>query len=164
MIMLLIDTGARISELLDIQFKYINIKYNYILLKHTKRHRERIVFFTNNTKKILQNYIKNYCDITNNYLFIGRKKGSKIAYTTVETIFKNIKDECHFKKFSPHMLRHTNATILASGGLNEFDLKTLLGHASSTTTQVYVHNNKKMLAKKFKRAFLKGNSDNNYNK
>lgn len=163
-IMLLLDTGVRISELLDIQLKNINIKYNYILLKHTKRHRERYVFFTNNTKIILKNYIKNYCKKENIYLFFNNKAHTKMVYSTAIEIFKKIKAECNFRKFYPHMLRHTNATVLATGGLNVFDLKNLLGHASTTTTQVYVHNDKKMLAKKYKRAFIKGNADNNYNK
>lgn len=163
-ILLLLDTGVRISELLDIQLKNINVKYNCILLKHTKKHRERIVFFTDKTKELLKKYVKFYCEKENIYLFYNKKEHTKMVYSTVITMFNKVKASCNFKKFSPHMLRHTNATILAYGGMNEFDLMNLLGHASATTTQVYVHNNSKLLAKKYKQAFLKGNKDNNYNK
>lgn len=162
-IKLLLETGSRISELLDIKLKNIDFKNNCVKLEHTKRHKQRYVFFTEPTKIQLKNYIKSYCKKENIYLFYNEKTKSKIVYSTIINYFVKIKKECKFRSFHPHMLRHTNATILASGGLNEFDLMTLLGHSSVATTQVYIHNNKKMLAKKFKHAFKKGNEDNNYN-
>jgi integrase/recombinase XerD len=43
------------------------------------------------------------------------------------------------KKISPHQLRHTYATNLLDAGAERVDIKVLLGHESSSTTQIYTN-------------------------
>ena len=43
------------------------------------------------------------------------------------------------KKISPHQLRHTDATNLLNAGAERVDIKTLLGHESIATTQIYTN-------------------------
>ncbi|MDG4595797.1 MAG: tyrosine-type recombinase/integrase [Candidatus Contendobacter sp.] len=43
------------------------------------------------------------------------------------------------KKISPHKLRYTYATNLLNAGAERLDIKALLGHESSGTTQIYTN-------------------------
>lgn len=46
----------------------------------------------------------------------------------------------HLPKFTPHTLRHTNASLLIAGGMNLPTVARRLGHSSvSTTMKIYLH-------------------------
>ncbi len=51
------------------------------------------------------------------------------------------------KRITPHSLRHTFATQKRERGVDVFQLRDYLGHASIATTQIYVHLNTKDAAK-----------------
>jgi integrase/recombinase XerC len=56
------------------------------------------------------------------------------------------------KKRSPHVLRHTFATILLNRGADLNAIKELLGHSSLNATQVYTHNTFEQLNAIYKQA------------
>lgn len=49
------------------------------------------------------------------------------------------------------MLRHTFAVLSLKAGINIYDLKKLIGHASIVTTERYLHTNPEFLAKEIKK-------------
>lgn len=130
-ILLLIDTGTRINELLNIKVSNINFYNNTIYLETTKTKTPRYVPFTNNTCIELKQYLTN---IKSNQLF-------NITLSAVESLFQRIKQQLNFKEFHPHTLRHTLASKLHNSGASLFVIQQILGHTNVSTTQRYIHLN-----------------------
>lgn len=136
-ILTFLDTGVRANELLHLEIDNINLDENQILLTQTKTSTERIVFFTHLTKELLKKYIKELPD--RKYLFWNYRINKKYSYDNIRDLFKRIKIKLNLKKFHPHMLRHTMATLyIESGGKIEY-LQQILGHTSLKTTEIYLH-------------------------
>lgn len=129
LIFLLIDTGVRVNELLNIKVKNINFFNNTILLETTKTKMNRIVPFTNATSIILKEYLVNHHQ---EMLFT-------IKYSAVSSLFDRIKNILGLTKFHPHMLRHTLASKLHKNGVSVIMIKEIMGHTNVTTTERYIH-------------------------
>lgn len=143
---LLLDTGIRLNELINLKIEDIELDHNCIYLRITKTSRERVVFFTNDTKELLKEHIEesNLFEYDN---LISLKKSS------ISSLFDRANKYLKFKKFSPHMLRHTYATILVNENTNLEFIRSTLGHSSLTTTKKYLHQNQENLYKIYKEKF-----------
>lgn len=137
-----IDTGARLSEVTNIEIKCIDFNTNSILLKHTKTKKERIVYFSNFTAKHLLIYI-NQVDSNYKELFRNSKTNEPLTYLGVLRIFQNIKKELNLAAFSSHMIRHSYCTLGYEKGVNEFFINRTAGHAKMDMTRRYTHMNVK---------------------
>lgn len=131
LIYLLIDTGARISEILNIKISNINYSNNTIYLDVTKTHNCRCVPFTQATKILLKKYIEE-----NNFI---NDKLFNLTISAVESLFRRIKDRLKLNKFHPHMLRHTLATKLHKNGVSIMIVQKIMGHKNISTTERYIH-------------------------
>ncbi len=82
-------------------------------------------------------------------LFVS-KKGKRLAIRTAQDNFKKIVDRAgpfSIKKVTPHSLRHAFATHAIEGEQDIFVLKSIMGHASSKSTEIYLHPSMRMLKK-----------------
>lgn len=126
--------GVRLTELLNIKAKNIDFTNNTILLEHTKAYRQRYVFFNEDCKrKYLLPYFATLENITNDTLFFNLKKGGVVS------TFRRAKAKLKFATFSPHVLRHTYATLLVSNNANISFIASTLGHSSLEMTKRYLH-------------------------
>ncbi len=130
MLFVLIDTGIRINELLNIKIKNINFSNNTILLTNTKSHQPRKVIFSDYVGAMMQDYILN--NQLNDNLF-------EMTYSGVIAVFNRIEKKLNLNNFHPHMLRHTFASRLHKNGATVFEIKNLLGHSSVAITERYIH-------------------------
>lgn len=151
LILLLIDTGARINEILKIEKKNINLKENEILLTTTKTKSDRIVFFINDTKENIIKLVNKKID--NKYLLFNELRNRPMNYDDVRYIMRKIKEDLNIKKLHPHMFRHTHATILIENGADLISVMKILGHNNIKTTERYLHMSKKHVKKNFTEAF-----------
>lgn len=141
-IRMLYATGVRVSELVNICIKDIDIKERIIRILG-KGSKERIVVFGNNTKEILELYLNNgrykLSKGNNDYLFLN-KYGNKLSDRYVRKIIDDIIFKASITMHvSPHMLRHTFATDMLNNGADLVSVKDLLGHESLNTTSIYTH-------------------------
>ena len=68
--------------------------------------------------------------------------GSKILLVIIKQLAKKAGIQ---KKISPHTFRHSFATHLLENGANLRAIQQMLGHESITTTEVYMHVDRKHL-------------------
>ena len=141
-IRMLYATGLRVSELVNIKLKDLNLDDRTILILG-KGSKERIVIFGYHTQEALMDYLNNgrYVVDTKNseYLFLN-KDGNKLSTRYVRKIIDDIIIKASITMHvSPHMLRHTFATSMLNNGADLVSVKDLLGHESLNTTSIYTH-------------------------
>jgi len=138
-------TGMRLSELLNLQLKDINL-YDGTVKVLGKRNKERIIPITHSMKEPVKSYLSERSIFLqeraalSNYFFIGTK-GNKLTPKTVYLVVKKyLSLVTTIEKKSPHVLRHTFATHLLNNGADINAIKEIMGHSSLAATQVYTHN------------------------
>jgi len=147
---LLFCTGMRVSELVNIEVSDVNLEEGSIRVRG-KGGKERIVFFDSRTKELLLQYLE--AERPDGYLFPGRN-GGHIHYVTVERIVKRLAKAAGLrKKVTPHVLRHSFATLSLLRGMDVREIQELLGHASLRTTQIYTHVVKRKLLEDYRRVW-----------
>lgn len=138
---LLLATGARIGEVVNIKLTDINLSLGEIKVLG-KGNKERIVYINEHTKEALHEYlisrslmVKNNCE----YLFLnhlGRKLTDRGVRVIIDNILKNASVNL---KISPHTFRHSFATMLLNEGCDLKSVQELLGHVNLSTTSIYTH-------------------------
>lgn len=134
---ILYATGIRVGELEYMKIKDINFYENKIKILG-KGNKERIVYFGEYTREILDLYLKQRTD-KNEYLLINNHK-ERLTSRGIRYILNKIIAKTSIEtKISPHMLRHTFATHMLNEGCDLLSVQELLGHESLRATQVYTH-------------------------
>jgi integrase/recombinase XerD len=142
---LLFATGARVSELANLKVDCIDTTTGSITIKG-KGNKERIIQVCNNESlKVLKEYHRMYCDSINNsggYFLINRL-GRKLSDQSIRMIVKKLASRAKLQKHvTPHVFRHTFATLLLEKEVDIKYIQSLLGHSSIMTTQIYTHVNR----------------------
>lgn len=129
MILFLYASGARISECLALRRE--DIEGEWLHIRHAKGEKERMVPLAKVAILAVDSYLnemkKNNGHVWCNY------KGEKLSRISAYKITQK------YMGVSPHVLRHSYATSLISGGADLRVVQELLGHASLLTTQIYTH-------------------------
>ncbi len=138
MILLLLRTGMRIGELLNLQVSDINLEERKICIYiGEKNARGRVVYFCEDAKVALMAWL----DIRASkqlYLFYGHK-GRPLSYAGARKVFCKYLKKAGLasKGYTLHQLRHTYASELLNAGLRLEVLQQLLGHSSIEVTRHY---------------------------
>ena len=135
LLLFLYASGARISEALEL--KREDIEGEWLRIRHAKGQKERIVPLAANAIKAIDIYL-DARPKQSEYVWINYK-GGKLSRISAFGITKK------YLGVSPHVLRHSYATALVSGGADLRVVQELLGHASLLTTQIYTHIQKQEL-------------------
>ncbi len=131
------SAGLRISECINLKIKDIDSNRMQIRIEQAKGKKDRYTLLSEKTLQILRNYFKEYKPIT--YLFEGQY-GGQYSIRSIQQIFHETCRKAKInKKVSVHSLRHSFATHLLENGTNLRYIQSLLGHASSKTTEIYTH-------------------------
>ena len=139
-ISLLLSTGIRISELCHIHLKDINLS-NKTLHIIGKGKKERILFLGDQkTFNLLETYINKTKNEPNDFLFPGKHSPKPLSEQSVRLILKRIVEQNSLSKtITPHMFRHSFATMLLDSDVDIRYIQQILGHSSISITQIYTH-------------------------
>jgi len=142
---LLYGTGARISELIDLNLDDVSSlsKDLPILRLKGKGDKERLVPVGSHALRALERYLVRSRPVLSGKsgsspaLFLNAR-GSKLSRQSAWTILQAAAQRADLAgKVSPHTMRHSFATHLLENGADVRVVQELLGHASVTTTQIY---------------------------
>lgn len=152
-------TGVRLSELLSLRWKDINLHEDYVKVLG-KRKKERIIPITNGLKKNLISYKKVFEETfhfldESDYFIVTNTKEPAYPMKIYRIVRHYLDLFAQTSKRSPHLLRHTFATHLLNKGADLNAVKDLLGHANLAATQVYTHNSMEKLKAVFDQAHPK---------
>ena len=152
MVELLYATGMRISELLNLTLKDLNIKMGFIKVIG-KGNKERMIPIGSYVGEILEQYINDYraeFNIKNDSLLFFNKHGQRLSREEFYSILQTIVNSTSItKKVSPHTFRHTFATHLLENGADLRSIQELLGHSDISTTTIYTHNSNQKIRSEY---------------
>lgn len=138
---LLFASGMRIGELCTLHPEDVDLT-NKIIKVYGKGSKERYIQITNKSViSALTNYKRLFWNEINNcnYFFCnnrGMRLSEQSARFLIEKYAKMSGSDIHI---TPHMFRHSIATLLIEEGVDIRYIQELLGHSSITTTQIYTH-------------------------
>lgn len=137
---LLISTGLRISELCQLPIQHIDLNSRLITIKG-KGNKERILYIGNDAVfKLLRDYIDSYVGATDSFLFIGKDTKHPLTEQSIRLMLHKISRQLNLEKVvTPHMFRHSFATMLLDQNVDIRHIQHLLGHSSIAITQIYTH-------------------------
>lgn len=138
---LLFATGIRISELCSLKPSDVDLKNNSLLI-YGKGAKERIIHISNpDVISALECYQHTFqTDIdTCGYFFVNRLQ-KKLSDQSVRFMIKNYTKLANIDHhITPHMFRHSFATLLLEQDVDIRYIQQILGHSSISTTEIYTH-------------------------
>lgn len=142
--------GLRVSELVSLKISDLFFEEGFIKITG-KGNKQRFVPVGDLTQKyieIYKNEVRVHLNIQKGFedaLFLNRR-GRQLTRAMIFTIIKDLAVKINLnKKISPHTFRHSFATHLLENGADLRSIQLMLGHESITTTEIYVHLDRKYL-------------------
>lgn len=143
--------GLRVSELVALKISDLFFDEGFVKI-NGKGNKQRFVPISPHTQKYIDIYRTSkriHVDAKKGFedtLFLNRR-GSGLTRAMVFTIIKDLAQKISLNKtISPHTFRHSFATHLLENGADLRAIQLMLGHESITTTEVYVHLDRKHLS------------------
>ncbi|MBL4940016.1 MAG: site-specific tyrosine recombinase XerD [Lutibacter sp.] len=146
----LYSCGLRVSELINLQLSDLFFDEGFIRVIG-KGNKQRFVPINFQTQKYIEFYIHTiriHNDVQKKFedtVFLNRR-GRNLSRVMIFTIIKDLAIKTGIKKkISPHTFRHSFATHLLKNGADLRAIQQMLGHESITTTEIYMHLDKRFL-------------------
>lgn len=138
LLQIFLQTGIRVSELCSLTIPDIDLEGRSLKVRG-KGMVEREIELERKGIEAIKNYLNTRPSTLDDHLFLNYHH-EPIGQRGVRKLVAKYREKAGItKKASPHSLRHTFATYKAEKGVSPFQLQQWLGHASLTTTQIYVH-------------------------
>ena len=152
MLEVLYATGLRVTELVSIKAREINLEIG-VIRTVGKGNKERFVPLGDTAISFIERYReKAYPRLkeknpSNPYFFISQK-GTPLSRQHFWLLIKKYGRQAGIRNpLSPHVLRHSFATHLLENGADLRSVQIMLGHSSISTTQIYTHVTRERLRK-----------------
>ena len=144
-VLILIYTGMRISELLNLKIEDISLENEYKVI-HVKASKTDAGIRDIPISPLILQLITKNISVGKEYLFLN-SKGNKFNYPAYRSAFKTLMEKLNMNH-TVHECRHTTATLLSNAGADPTSIIKILGHTDYTlTSRVYTHKDKEQLDK-----------------
>ncbi len=139
-VMLFYETGIRLSELIGLQDAHVDTAKQELRVRG-KRDKDRVVPFGDELATAIEQYralraaVRPECG----NLLVTAKGKPLYPSLVYHVVHDSLATAGGTGKLSPHVLRHTFASVMLNSGAQINSVKELLGHESLAATQVYTH-------------------------
>jgi integrase/recombinase XerD len=145
----LFQTGARVSEFVNIKVNELFFDEQMILIAKAKGGKSRYVPILSELAQELRTHLG---DRANGHLF-ETIHSTPYSPRRIQQIVKETADEAKItKRVYPHLLRHSVATTLLERGMPLEQIQKFLGHSKLETTQIYAESSPEMIKASYQRA------------
>jgi integrase len=134
MLIVAIDTGMRLSELLGLRREDVNLSIKVLTVRNTKSGRDRRIPLTQRAFNSITERICNHPD--SEHVF---PQGRRWKLSHARSAFRRACQKAFLEGLRFHDLRHTFATRLVTSGSDIVTVQKLLGHRDLQMTQRYAH-------------------------
>ncbi|MGQ4002578.1 tyrosine-type recombinase/integrase [Francisellaceae bacterium CB299] len=126
-IWVLLDTGMRVSEFHDLKAENIMWFQSAIRIKSSKSKKPRVVHMTQRVKTLLEHYF-------------ALNDNVDMCIRQIQRTVKKLANRARINRdVTPHVLRHTFATLALQKNVSLAAVQKALGHASIKTTEIYLN-------------------------
>lgn len=132
MIILAINTGMRLGEILGLKWSAVDFKQGHITLRKTKSSKPRYIPMNRDVVKLLSGISRE-----SEFVFPSRRLQGHCRY--VKTAFWTACERAGLDGLTFHSLRHHAATLMLRNGASIVAVQKILGHSSLSITQRYLH-------------------------
>ena len=136
LIELLLSSGIRVNELVNLEITDINFDNLSVHVRQGKGDKERVTYMTEIACMHLKNYLMKRDDGVNILL---SHKGQKYNTNAIREQLNRISERSNVDNVHPHRFRRTFATNLANRGMDIQEIRRLMGHTDINTTLKYVY-------------------------
>ncbi len=150
MLLTAIQTGVRVSELVNLTIASLTLGTGAHLRVLGKGRKERSVVLTRETVTILDPWLRERKGEPHEPLFPTSRGGSltpRAFAVLLDKLTARAARECpslQAKRVTPHTLRHTNAMLLRAENVDIYTIALWLGHESTKSTEIYLHADNKL--------------------
>ena len=137
MLKLMLYTAVRVSELVNVQVKDINLGGCKIFIDNGKGSKDRYILFPTDFRLALQTYIDAHPG--NLYLFESRLNQPFTPRRVQQIICKYADLAGINRSVHPHLLRHQMLTFLTAQGLTDAKIQLISGHGNRKSLELYQH-------------------------
>lgn len=137
---LLFSTGMRVSEVVAANIGHVDMDRLVICVRGKGNREREIPIVCDAFREALEQHLADRRTEQSNAdapLFVNRR-GTRMSDQSIRAVLRRQAAQIGTRRITPHMLRHTVATLLLEEGVDLRHIQRLLGHSSITTTTIYV--------------------------
>jgi integrase/recombinase XerC len=143
LVILLLNTGLRISEVLALRLGDVEIseRKGQVTVRYGKGRKQRSVPLNKQARQALQRWLEVRPEVPgNDYLFLPLEGDypDGLHVRSAHRAIRRYGEDAGIMGLGPHMLRHTFAKNLVDAGVSLEKVAALLGHSSLNTTRIYI--------------------------
>ncbi len=144
MLELLYATGMRVSELLHLNVKDVNLRLSYVTCHDGNK--ERVIPIGHISRDVLERYLRecrpSFVDDGNEPALFTNVAGKPMSRQGFWKVLKGYAVEAGIQRdITPHTLRHSFAVHMLQNGADVRSVQAMMGHSDISTTQIYLNMN-----------------------
>ncbi len=138
-ILFLLDTGCRVSELVNLNGGDISIRTGEVQIRQGKGHKDRAAFLGQNSRNsLLEYYGERGVPDEQGPVWLSETRGKRLTLSGLQQLLKRLGRRSGARHCSPHTFRRTFAITCLRNGMDIFRLARLMGHSDIGVLRQYL--------------------------